>query len=89
MDDRPLGIVLEHGHGFELGLEPMTARRMREPGLPAVEGVVVAVADERPDAGVMEPIQAIEESALGAKAAVRAVIDVSGHEQRVHLFADA
>ena len=89
VNDGQIRGVFEHRHSFEFRAEPMTARRIRELRLPAVEGIVVAVANEGPDADVMEPVQAVDEFALGAKAAVRPIVDVSSHEQRVHLLSNA
>ena len=89
MDDGPARVGLEHRRRFERIAKPTATRRKREPRLPAVEGIVIAVADERTNAGRVELFQAIDEFALRAQTAVRRVVDIPGHQQRVHLLRDA
>jgi hypothetical protein len=82
------GIVLEDRNCLELGPEPMTARGIRQSCLPTVQGIVIAMADERTDAGLVEPVETVDEPALSPQAAVGAVVDVSRYEKRVHPFRD-
>ena len=53
--DRAAGIVLEHWHGFELGAEAVAAGRKAQPRLPAIQRIVIPMADERTDALCIQP----------------------------------
>ncbi len=67
----------------------MAAWRIVQPRLPAVEWIVVAVADEGAYAGIVKLLQTGDEPVLSAEAAVRAVVDVSGDQQCVHSLGNA
>ena len=89
VNDRAFGIILENRHGFRLLAEAGTARRIVQPRLPTVERIVVAVADERTYAGLVQPLQALDELELRAQAPIGGVVHVTRDEQRVHPFVDA
>ena len=89
VDDRAAGVVLEYGNPLEFRPEAVATRRIREPSLPAVERIVISVANERPYAGIMELFQAVHEPGLSAKTAVGRVVNVAGDQQRINLFGDA
>ena len=50
---------------------------------------MVAVANERPNTGGIQPLQTFDEGALGAQAAVGAIVYVAGYEQGIHPLGDA
>ena len=62
----------------------MAAWRIVQPGLPAIQWIVVAVTDEGAYAGVVKLLQTGDEPVLCAEATVRAVVDVSCDHQRIH-----
>ena len=53
---------------------------------PAVQGVVIAVYDVCPDAGLCKPPQSVAKSQLCPQAALSAVIDIPGHKQEIDLL---
>ena len=87
--DGAFGLGLEHGHGLEHRAEAGTAWRIVQPRLPAVQRIVVAMADERADARLVQPVQPIDELELRAQAPIRRIVHVARHEQRVHPLVDA
>ena len=50
---------------------------------------MVAMANERPDTGGIQPLQTFNEGALGTQAAVGSIVYVAGYEQGIHLLGDA
>ena len=89
VDDGAVGVVLENGRRLKLRAEPVTGWRIGQPRLPAVKGVVVAMADEGAYAGIVKLLQTGDEPVLCSEAAVRAVVDVPGDQQRVHSLGNA
>ena len=89
VNDRAIGIVLEYLHAFSLRIKARTAWRVVQPRLPAVERIVVAVADEGPYTGIVQPFQALDELELGAQAPVGRVEHVASDQKRVHTLVDA
>ena len=82
----PFRIVGEHGHGLDLVFEADTSGWQIQAGLPSVQRVVVAVADEGADAGVIQTFETLHELQLGPQAAVGAVVHVSRHQECIHTF---
>ena len=60
-----------------------------QPRFPAVQRIMIAVAHERPDAGGVQAAEAVDECTLGPQAAVRAVVNVAGHQQGISPLGDA
>ena len=89
IDGGPLRFAGEHWLAGHLRAEADTARRQGQPSLPAVQRVVVAVAHEGADACRVQPVQPVHELQLRPKAAVGPVVDVPGHQQRIHALANA
>ena len=85
----PRGVVRKHRRSRDLRPEAHTAGGQVQPGLPAVQRVVVAVADERAYAGGVQSPQPVDELQLRTQAAVGAVVHVARHQQRVHPLLDA
>ena len=85
---RPSWLVGEHRLATDLRTEANTSRRKVQPCFPAVQRVVVAVADERPDPGVVQALQALDEPQLRPEAAVGAVVDVPRHQEGIDLLPD-
>ena len=86
MDQGPLRIVGEEGRGFQSRSEPRAEVGQIKPRLPTIQGIMVAVADERSDAGFGQPADAVRETELRTQAPIRRVVDVTGNQQRVDLL---
>ena len=84
--DRAFGVVVKDRRGLKLRAKAGTAWRVVKARLPAVEGIVVAVADKGAYAGLMQLFQAGDELELRAQAAIRRIVDITGDEQRVDTF---
>ena len=89
VDRGPFRRIGEHRLARHLRPEAHAARRQGQPRLPAVQRVVVAVADEGAYARRRQPLQPSHELQLRPQAAVGSVVDVAGHQQRVHPFPQA
>ena len=89
VDSGPLRRVGKHRLAANLRPKAHAARRQGQPGLPAVQRVVVAVADEGTYARPVQPGQPVHELQLRPQAAVSSVVDVTGHQQGVHAFPKA
>ena len=86
---RPFRVLREHRLPSDLGSEAHAAARQLEPRFPAVQRVVVAVADEGADAGFIQAFQPVAEFQLRPQAAVGAVVHVACDQQRVCPLLDA
>ena len=89
IDHGPLRLVRKHRETLDLRAEPDAPCRQVQAGLPAVQWVMVAVADEGAYTGPVELRQPIDEAQLGPQAPVRSVIDVAGDQQGIHLLLEA
>ncbi len=89
VDHRPLRLIGEDWEALDLRAEADTARWQVQPGLPAVQRVVVAVADEGTNAGPVQLSQPFDEAKLGTEAPVSPIVDVAGNQQGIDLFLEA
>ena len=74
--DSACGIVLEHRDRFERRAKAVARRRKVQTRFPAIQRIVIPMADERPDAVVVQALQPFDELSLGAQAAVGSVVHV-------------
>ena len=84
--DRASGVVIKDRRGLELRAKASTAWRIVKASFPAVEGIVVAVADKGADAGLVQLLQTGNELELGAQAPVGRIVYITGNEQCIDTF---
>ena len=87
-DHHIVGTGWIEGDALDSGSEAMAGFRKVELREPAIQRIMISVADEGGDACDVEASQPLLKRELRLQPSIRAVEDVAGHEQRVDSFVD-
>ena len=86
---RPLRLVGEHRRCSYIRTESNASRGQIQPRLPAVQRIVVTVADERSNASRIQPRQPLAKLQLCPQAAVGPVVNIASNQQPIDLLSNA
>ena len=89
VNNRTRWIIVEHWHSIELRAKTSTVWWIYEPRFPTVKRIMIAVADKRAYARLVQLLNPFHKLALSAQAAVCSVVYVSRNKQRIHAFGNA